>query len=109
MPGWFDTSEVDAFADALVADLVRRTPPGSLGEAGKKLDDRFHRMTEALSQRAREFAQSHRPNMFKRARLGSRVKFALKEAGYPEAFVDAFTYELIALVTLASKGARRPG
>lgn len=101
--GWFDTAEVDAFAAALVAELAQRMPPGVVADTGRKAGGRLHRMTEALSQRAREFAQSHRLNVFKRARLGSRVKWALREAGYPEAFTEAFTYELVTLVTVASK------
>jgi hypothetical protein len=49
---------------------------------------------------------SQRPNVYKRARLGNRVKWALKEAGYPGAFVDTFTYELVRVVTLAAKSRR---
>jgi hypothetical protein len=45
-------------------------------------------------------------NVYKRARLGNRVKWALKEAGYPQAFADTFTYELVRVVTLAAKSPR---
>ena len=106
MLSWFDTSEVDRFADTLVAELARRTPPASLAADGRKSDARFHRMTEVLSQRVRQFAESQRPNVFKRARLGNRVKWALKDAGYPDPFVDAFTYEVVTLVTTAGKSSR---
>ena len=103
MRGWFTTTEVDRFADALVADMIKRVPPTSLSDA-RTSTKRFGRMTEVLSDQARSFAREHRPNFYKRARLGNRVKWALKEAGYPEAFVDAFTTELITLVTVAAKG-----
>ena len=43
--------------------------------------------------------------MYQRARLGNRVKWALKEAGYPPEFVDALTYELVTVITIA--GARK--
>lgn len=104
--GWFDTSKVDRFADALVAELMRRMAPPSLDEADRKIADRIHRMTEALSDRARDFGRTERPNAFKRARLGARVKELLRGAGYPERFVDAFVYELITLITVAAKGPR---
>jgi hypothetical protein len=36
------------------------------------------------------------------------VKWALREAGYPEDFVDALTYELVTVITLASRSGSRP-
>ena len=67
------------------------------------MGDRVHRMTEAISDRARDMAKAHRFNFYQRARLGNRVKWALKEAGYPGEFVTAFTTELITLVTVAGR------
>ena len=103
MLGWFDTAEVDRFADSMVAELVRRVPLNALSKEGAKSDKRFSRMTEVLSDQVRTFAGAQRPNMYKRARLGNRVKWALKDVGYPDPFVDAFVTELITLVTLAAK------
>ena len=103
---WFDTAEVDGFAGTLIAELVRRMPPGELSASDEKSDKRFRRMTEVLSDRARAFGMAQRPNVYQRARLGNRVKWALKDAGYPQAFIDAFTYELVRVVTLAAKSPR---
>jgi hypothetical protein len=100
MLGWFDTKEVDRLADVVVTDVTSRVPPSSLTRASAK---KFSRMTEVISDQVRAFARAQRPNVYKRARLGNRVKWALKDAGYPEAFVDAFTTELITLVTVATK------
>lgn len=103
MLGWFDTKEVDAFAQWVVDELLGRLAPASLEEPDRKMGDRVHRMTEAISGRAREFAIAQKPNFYKRAHLGNRVKWALKEAGYPAQFVAAFTTELITLVTVAGR------
>jgi hypothetical protein len=102
--GWFDTKEVDSFAQALVAEVMKRMPVASIGTPAKKTRERISRMTDVLSDQVRNFALSHRLNVYKRARLGNRVKWALKDAGYPETFVDAFTYELVTLLAVA----RRP-
>ena len=104
MLGWFDTKEVDAFAQSVVDELVKRLPPASLERPDRKATDRVHRMTEALSDRVRDFARAAKPNFYKRARLGSRVKWGMREAGYAEEFVAAFTGELLILVTVASRG-----
>jgi hypothetical protein len=103
---WFDTSEVDSLAGTVVAEMQRRVPPAEIAAADDKSDKRLRRMTEVLSDRARAFAMAERPNLYKRARLGNRVRWALKEAGYPESFVEAFTYELVRVVTLAAKARR---
>ncbi len=48
-------------------------------------------------------------NIYKKARLGNQFRWALKEAGYPKAFVETWTYELITLVALKSAPPRAPG
>ena len=106
MLSWFDTKEVNAFADWVVDELRNRLSSESLErpERDRKLGDRVRRMTEAISDRARDVAKARRFNFYQRARLGNRVKWALKEAGYPDEFVTAFTTELITLVTVAGRG-----
>jgi hypothetical protein len=104
MLGWFDTKEVDAFAQSVVDELVKRLPPASLQRPDRKAPDRVHRMTEALSDQVRDFARTQKPNFYKRARLGNRVKWGMRESGYAEEFVTAFTGELLILVTVASRG-----
>jgi hypothetical protein len=102
--GWFDTAEVDRFASSLVDEVLHRLPPTQIGDSGKKTRERISRMTDVLSDQVRAFALSQRLNVYKRARLGNRVKWQLKGAGYPQAFVDAFTYEVVTLLTVARKG-----
>jgi len=103
MLAWFDTKEVDRFAEQLVGEVTRRMPVATIGTPAKKSRERISRMTDVLSDQVRAFARSHRLNVYKRARLGNRVKWALKDAGYPETFVDAFTYELITLLAVARR------
>jgi hypothetical protein len=103
---WFDTREVDGFARWVVDELAQRLPPATLGPDDKKLADRVHRMNELVSARATAFAAEHRPNFYKRARLANQVKWAMKEAGYPESFADTFTYELATLITVTARRKR---
>ena len=103
---WLRTKEIDAFADHVVGELTRRVPLNALRKEGAKADKRFSRMNDVISDQARAFGQSQRPNVYQRARLGNRVKWALKDVGYPEPFVDAFVTELVTLVTVAAKTRR---
>jgi hypothetical protein len=100
---WLRTKEVDAFADSVVGELTKRVPLNMLRKEGGKADKRFSRMNDVISDQARAFGQSQRPNVYQRARLGNRVKWALKDAGYPDPFVDAFVTELVTLVTVVTK------
>src|SRR5262245_3167191 len=101
--GWLDTKEVDAFADSVVAELLRRFPPSGVDLSSKKAVERVVKQVEALMARVAEFARGHKLNVYKKARFGNRIKWALKDANYPDLFVDVMTQELVTQVTLASR------
>jgi len=103
MLGWFDFREVDAFADGVVADLLKRAPPPSLQMPAKKAAERLRRMPDVILARAETFARAKRPGFYKKTRLGNRVKWGLKEAGYPADFADMLSEELVAVITLAAR------
>jgi hypothetical protein len=102
MLGWFDVSKVDAFADAAVADLVKRVPPATMASPGKNTAQRLKSTGDAIFQRAEAFAREQPLNLYKKAHLGNRVKWALREAGYSTEFADALSYELVTVVTIAA-------
>ena len=107
---WFDCKAVHAFADSAVADLVKRVPPSSIAAPAKHTAARLKNTNDMIFSRAEAFARAQPPNLYQKAQLGNRVKWALREAGYPPEFVDALTYELVTLITLASrKGTRASG
>jgi hypothetical protein len=103
---WFNTREVDQVADAIVADLVKRMPP-SPGPHTRKTADRLRRTHDVIFARLEQFARSTKLNIYKKARLGNRVRWALREAGYAPEFTDALSYELVTVATLASRQAGR--
>lgn len=100
---WFETRAVDDLAAAIAAELVKRVPPAALDAHTKKAADRLRNTHEAVFARAGKFARTHKLNVYKRARLGNQFRWALKEAGYPPEFVEAWTYELVILITTPRK------
>ena len=100
---WFRSKEVDAFADSVIADLVKGFPPTGVEAPAKKAAERLRKAHSAVFRRVEDFARAHSLNLYKRARLGSRIKWGLGEAGYPSEFVEALTIELLEVVTLASR------
>ena len=104
---WFNCREIDELVDSVVADLVKRFPPGGLDDMpAAKAAKRLKGVHNAAFNRVDTFARSQRLNLYKKAHLGNRFKWSLREAGYSDAFADALSSEFITLVTLAS-GARK--
>jgi hypothetical protein len=103
---WFNCKEIDALVDSIVADLVKRFPPGDLDNMpAEKAAKRLKGVHNSAFKRVDVFARSRPLNLYKKAHLGNRFKWSLREAGYPGAFADALSSEFLTLVTLAS-GAR---
>jgi hypothetical protein len=108
---WFDMKEVNAFADSIVAELRERYPPSGVELPATKAIERLRKSFARMFARIDAFARAHPLNLYKKARLGNRVKWALRDAGYPEEFVEDFTRELVTHVALAKRkasGAGRP-
>lgn len=103
---WFDTREVDELARSIAAELVKRVPPAALESHTKKAAERLRNTHDAIFSRAAKFARTHRLNIYTRARLGNQFRWALREAGYPREFVEAWTYEIVLLITLNAGAAK---
>ncbi len=106
MLDWFNTREVNEFAQALVDGLLTRYPPGGRDTDLKKATERLRKTHDALFTTVNNFAKSAKLNGYKIAQLGNKVRWALKDAGYPKDFVDTFTLELLTVVTVQSR--KRP-
>lgn len=100
---WFNTKEVDAFADSVVAELQQRFPPSGVDLSTQKAVERVLKNVERLQLRVADFARERRLNLYQKARFGNRIKWALKEAKYPQLFIDVMTHELVTQLTLAPR------
>lgn len=103
---WLDTKEVDEFADSVVAELLQRFPPTGVDLSTQKAIERVVKNVDKIALRVVEFGRSRKLNVYKKARFGNRIKWALKEAQYPAQFVDVMTQELVTQLTLASRPPR---
>ena len=98
---WFDTKSVDALAAGMARDLAQRIPPASIDAHGRKAENKQQKTHDMVLRQAHVFARQHKLNIYTKARLANRFKWALLEAGYPRGFVDTMTYELAAVVAAA--------
>jgi hypothetical protein len=105
---WFNTSKVDAFVDAEVAYLTRRAPPASTASGAanaKKVEEQLAKSHDLLLRHTMDFVQREKPNMYQKARIANRMKWALMEAKYPADFVDGLAFALAKVA--AAAGAQR--
>lgn len=99
---WFSRKHIDQFADSIVAELLQRFPQSGMDLATTRSAEKATRTLDRIFSRISTFAAEHRPNLYQKACFGNRVKWALKEAHYPEPFVHVVTQKLLAYMTLAS-------
>ena len=96
MFGWFDGQAARAFGEALARSFVNRVPlHDTVGD--KKFEARAKAAITLLSKQVAEFKRENKLNIYKKARLANRFKWALKEAGYPDSFIDELAFELATL------------
>lgn len=94
MFGWLDSSEVDALADSVIADLRRLVPVSGAEPRTRKDLHKLRKQFGAVFSRIDNFLLSQRLSLYAKARLANRVKWALKEAGYPPPFIEQVAREI---------------
>ena len=99
---FFDTAQVDQYADWIVSEVKRSLPPG-FDPSTKNTAENAHKMNERIAQRTGEFAKTTSLNVYKKAKLAARVREGMNAHGYPEPFVKSFSYDLLTRITLAAK------
>ena len=99
---WFSRKDVDEFADSIVTELLQHVPQAGVDVSTRKAAERAMKKVDRMLLRISRFAAEHRPNLYQKACFGNRVKWALKEAGYPAPFVEVATHEFITQMTLPS-------
>ncbi len=91
---WFNAREATQFGHAMAAYLAERLPKAEAAP-GKKADKKRAEALVGLFAQAERFRLSHKPNLFKKAKLGNAFKWSLLDLGYEKDFVDEVTKELL--------------
>jgi hypothetical protein len=81
---------------------VKRFPQAGVDVSTRKSAERAMKNLEKMYSSVTAFAVQHRPNLYQKARFGNRMKWALKDAGYSDAFVDLVTHEFVKHLTLSA-------
>lgn len=95
-------STIDVTVEALVRELLRRYPPSMATGEGRRLSPQaVTNILEAVIGKAVTKSQELNLGVIGKARLSNGFKWALKENGYPDRFIDVVTEALVVYVTRA--------
>jgi hypothetical protein len=98
---YFNTTEVDEFADWIVAEVKKSLPAGHV-PGMKDIAERAEKLNQSVSKRTWEFWRTAKLNIYKKARLAARVREGMSAHGYPDAFVKSFSIDLLTRLQAAS-------
>ena len=91
---WLDATEAEKQADAATEEVERLVPPTALTggtDVRKKQIQKLDRMI--ANQRSRYTAARY--NIYQKAKYANRVKWRLRDGGYPNDFIDSLVRLLI--------------
>jgi hypothetical protein len=103
---FFDTKEVEQYADWIVSELKRTLRP-DFDLKIKNIAEQAEKMNEKIARRTAEFTKTVDLNIYKKAWLASRVRDGMAANGYPESYVKSFSYDLLARIEAAATQRRR--
>lgn len=92
---WFDASEAKAFGTSLAHFYIERIPADESDWKNKAVAKKQQEVVNKLYQQLARFKVDHKLNLYKKAQMGNAFKWALKDAGYDDVFIDQFIKELL--------------
>ncbi len=93
---WFDAREAKSFGATLAAFYAAQVPLEAKDLKDKKFVAKTQSALRQLAARTDEFKARERLNVYKKAQLGNAFKWALRDAGYAQAYIDELTEWLVA-------------
>jgi hypothetical protein len=98
--GLVDTKDVEAFAESLAADLVRRFPPSSEKRTDASASKQLGNILESLGTQAARFRDERQLGLYKKAKLGNAFRWKLKELGYSNTLIEQATHAIVTRVAV---------
>jgi hypothetical protein len=97
---------IKAFANELASQLARRYPPEIDRRQGSRPSvNRLTRIMEDACARAVDYQQEHRLGWLGKSRLGNDFRWALRDLGYTDQFVDFATEAVVIHLSRKKPGA----
>jgi hypothetical protein len=92
--GWLDASQAKAFGTELAQFFIQQLPLDA-NVSEKKFSAKSQHVLKKMGVRVVEFKKLNKLNTYKTAQLGNAFRWALKDAGYDQAYVETLTKWLV--------------
>lgn len=92
--GWFDASEVVAFAEEIVLEIEKLFPLDEQHAKSRNMKKEQKRLNSLLV-RVRSYAMKAPLNVYKKAKFLNTIKWKLHDAGHEQQFIS----DVVALLT----------
>lgn len=92
--GWFDASDAKHCGFVLAQMVINGYSVAERKKSTKALDHRT-KLLDQVMVKARQFSQTHKPNIYKKAKLGNIFKWELLGQGFDVEFVDDLTHQIL--------------
>lgn len=91
---WFDASESKNFATQLAQSFMEKDAQEQ-PDSKKKSVLKKQKLLNTVFQEVGNFKRAHSLNIYKKAQFANTFKWALKEAGYEDAYIDELVREIM--------------
>lgn len=91
---WFDASESKRFAVALAESFMEKDAQEQ-PDSKKKSVLKKQKLLNTVFQEVNTFKNQYKPNLYKKAQFANTFKWALKDAGYEDTYIDEFVKEIM--------------
>lgn len=85
---WFDAKEAVDFALEISVDIDRLFPVATPTQKTPSSNKKDQKKLDSLVLRTRTFAQMHRLNVYKKAKLLNTVKWKMRDKGHDEVLIN---------------------
>ena len=89
MFNWFNSTEAVAQGKEIALSVFGLLAPAETG-AITRAEGRIREKFERLIERSTSAVRSRRFNLYQKAKFANTLKWELREAGYPDEFIDEF-------------------
>jgi hypothetical protein len=103
---YFDTTAIDAFADAVVRELQRLVPAAAARTDAPSLEKLRARLDTVLQREVKRLTAGASLNFLQKARVGTRLQDRVEAAGYPPALAGDLARASVQLVAIAASRPR---
>jgi hypothetical protein len=91
---WFDATAAEAQADKAIEEVQRLVPKEEVAAGDGAHKKQVSKLGQTIDRHRQEALSAHY-NVYQKAKFANRIKWGLRDKGYPDGFIDSVVRLLI--------------